>query len=744
MFPNAFYAPRVKCYVAVCDSFIMSITPTLTLATMLGTKLLSLVRVHTSHSNGMAAPTVAEHVTLMCGADAVTVDVWNVLAARTKEKGLTSENYTEQVEASQAIALLDRNAPNLPWRRIFAVRGDDQVYIFDGSSGEPIDEPEDGVPSGITPLRGDEGTFLDDWEKGYYKLDVPDEEPEEEVPPPPPPHEELTYICDTRCIQGARLAIAFEEQWEGCTIDEVMVSADALLLAFDDGDLKIRTGAQIKQDLSEGCLKFISAEQKGIVSNVEGLPSAVRAARHKDGRAPTTRPVGVLVGATEYCLAGEVIFQSFFVDIDAFKEVDVGGTRRAAATTAQDRLGIHTVRRGDIVRYQYLSDGEQCNARVFGVTWPAADPGRKFLLLQEISSRAFLAGGYTDWRRVHTKDDSNVDDDSTALTCSAPEFEQMNKDWEAGDKLASLDTHKKVSNSCRNLPPHLRDQRAEAARLSKAEEVLAKKRESRAAAIARAKGARGKGGKGGKGGKNLAGRALGAGNRLPINVGDTPDTADSESEDETPISRRLRQKNGSGRGAALSPAAADPAATDKGKQADEMRALRAELARAKQQLLSPPQQQGPPPFAAATGVETPTPPAAVPRDLPPGSFILPPGWRMAVDNSGCRYYYNKSLGASTYTLPEAESPPLPPPSKPGPSTSGHISSHGSTSASASGISFESFEAKQRRDRITHIKASLPYCDSRGEKAELNGELATLQREEHMYMQSQASGASRLV
>ena len=66
-----------------------------------------------------------------------------------------------------------------------------------------------------------------------------------------------------------------------------------------------------------------------------------------------------------------------------------------------------------------------------------------------------------------------------------------------------------------------------------------------------------------------------------------------------------------------------------------------------------------------------------------------------------------------------------------------MSWEGSMSRSASGVPFpcEPYEVKQRRDRIAHIKASLPYCDNRAEKAELSGELATLQREEHLYMQN---------
>ena len=57
--------------------------------------------------------------------------------------------------------------------------------------------------------------------------------------------------------------------------------------------------------------------------------------------------------------------------------------------------------------------------------------------------------------------------------------------WEASDKLSQLDSPKKVSNHCRNLPPYLREQRAQATCAAKEQEACDRKR-AREAAIAAA------------------------------------------------------------------------------------------------------------------------------------------------------------------------------------------------------------------------------------------------------------------
>ena len=131
-------------------------------------------------------------------------------------------------------------------------------------------------------------------------------------------------------------------------------------------------------------------------------------------------------------------------------------------------------------------------------------------------------------------------------------------------------------------------------------------------------------------------------------------------------------------------------------------------------------------------------PPPVPRQEP---TPLPTGWKVAQDAAGRTYYYNKHLGASQYNLPteDPSSPPLPPPQSavglPPPQSavglaSSSASSSGANIISRAPIGASSYEDEQRRGRIVQIRAMLPFVDERREKAELVGELAALERQEH--------------
>ena len=100
--------------------------------------------------------------------------------------------------------------------------------------------------------------------------------------------------------------------------------------------------------------------------------------------------------------------------------------------------------------------------------------------------------------------------------------------WDSSNKLAHLDSTKKVANATRNLPPHLKEQRAEAARIAKEKKA--------AAAKAAGKGAAGKklAGKGGRGGTK-GGRGSGQrdGNRSP---------EESSDEDLLPLNARIKRR----------------------------------------------------------------------------------------------------------------------------------------------------------------------------------------------------------
>ena len=150
--------------------------------------------------------------------------------------------------------------------------------------------------------------------------------------------------------------------------------------------------------------------------------------------------------------------------------------------------------------------------------------------------------------------------------------------------------------------------------------------------------------------------------------------------------------------------------------------------------------------AAASDKPEPTPPTLPPTPPTPPPTLpngLPPGWRMAKDMRGRIYYFNKSLNLSQYDLPEPESPPLPPPPTPKSAlpdcSRPSQTSRGSTS---SAVASQPWEVDERRNRITRIRGILEYCDNRQDKAELNGELAVLLRQESVYMQSRENPLRR--
>ena len=687
-------------------------------------------------------------IELRCGPAVVNVDDWDVVAETSK--GITRDTFLEQVEPGQAVALLDRNCVTEPWRNIFAVLGArGEVYIFDGKTGAPIDEPEAGVPKGITPLQGEEGTFLNDWKFGYYSVAL---EVVAETGPPPvqepaaEAEDVVNYVIDERCVKGARMAIAFDNVWEGCIVDEVIADPLALLLAFDDGDLAVRTSEQIEQDIKHECLKFLSAETKGIVKSNEGVPAAVRAARGlKLGRSAEPRTVGVLVGATKYCIAGDNIYQSFFVDSDAFKD-NTGITRRGDAPSAQDRWGFRTFRRGDVVAYQHVSDGEECNAHVFGVTWPEADAGRKYLVLQEAATGLFFASSYNDWRRVHKIQGAEPDDNDTAVCTTSAAAEKMVDDWESSEKLAHLDTAKKLANHTRLLPPHLKAQRAEAARVAKEAELEVKKERKRKLRAEQLQGlkdlqneelaaakAAGKGKGKGKG-RGAHGRGRGK------NKGDTVDVVDDDGggddDDDESLAARVRGRQTAAATAATeAKRARDETQRERAAHTAEVRELQRQLAAAQAGQPQLPPQTAMPLQQLLPG--TPQPAAALPkREQPAVGAVaqpgLPPGWRVAKDDAGSSYYYNKTLGISTYERPGADSPPLPPP----PSSNKPIPTSVAEQRSFSRSTADAYEVEQRRNRIAHIKGYLPHSIDRSEVAALHGELAVLQREEHLYREQQ--------
>ena len=121
-----------------------------------------------------------------------------------------------------------------------------------------------------------------------------------------------------------------------------------------------------------------------------------------------------------------------------------------------------------------------------------------------------------------------------------------------------------------------------------------------------------------------------------------------------------------------------------------------------------------------------SPPLPPPQPRLKQSQGLPPGWKAAQDASGQVYYYNKHLGRSTYELPTLDSPPMPPPSLP--QSYGQMQI-GQPQCSRAAQVDQEFDDEQ----IIRLRGMLVYA-SGDKKAELQGELAVLERRKRMRMQ----------
>ena len=70
------------------------------------------------------------------------------------------------MEEGQVVALYHRNSCAELYGQRFIYMCEDEVYVYD-SNGALIDDPSNGTPKGIQPLRG-EGGFLDLLKKDLY------------------------------------------------------------------------------------------------------------------------------------------------------------------------------------------------------------------------------------------------------------------------------------------------------------------------------------------------------------------------------------------------------------------------------------------------------------------------------------------------------------------------------------------------------------------------------------------------
>ena len=166
----------------------------------------------------------------------------------------------------------------------------------------------------------------------------------------------------------------------------------------------------------------IAPGEFGIVDNESGMAEAAGFVFYRSGRDQRSKTVGVLVGLEDRTLCGLPIYQDFYVDHRIFVTAEPTQRRRSSGPTVQDRQGLHTFRRGDIVIYQKLEPGESAyQAAVFGCIYKErgsnddgegdADDGeqqgasdeqqaRKILILYDCEHRHLFLGTWPQWQRA--------------------------------------------------------------------------------------------------------------------------------------------------------------------------------------------------------------------------------------------------------------------------------------------------------------------------------------------------------
>ena len=105
---------------------------------------------------------------LDCGSFEVEVESWEALATAQKDQDASDpETFSTGIAHKQALAFLDRNDFEEPWRRVFVVQDTDGalIHLF-SEDGECVNE--DDTPHGRHQLHTDDTGFLAQWRQGYY------------------------------------------------------------------------------------------------------------------------------------------------------------------------------------------------------------------------------------------------------------------------------------------------------------------------------------------------------------------------------------------------------------------------------------------------------------------------------------------------------------------------------------------------------------------------------------------------
>ena len=540
--------------------------------------------------------------------------------------------------------------------RIFVVRGDDCVHIFD-DVGNPFVLGSFTNSDGVQALTGDSG-FLASWEHDMYCVAAYENDARGRADADADGADGSGELFK----EGQRIALVFKggdgesAAWYGGFIADNSSQEDDVsttLVAFDDGELKYYQKSFLTQNFAKGTLTLLDEAEGGIVHNATGKPMAKRVAYLKEGRMKGARAVGVLIGDTGHTLAGAVVHEAF----RCCPSTNASGRpmRSSAARPAPVR-GFQTFIRHDVLYFLKGKDTDtfHSQASVVGLTHQEGSgksDGCKYLLLAERGSLTFFVGKWHEWKRATKVADADAEDDDKVEQLTEEESRAVEAAYEKTDVFRTMDSMAQVKLAADKLsskgPPLLME-----ARIAALQADRAKKAEK------------------------------GAQPKKP-----RPDFLDLVTADDP------KKKPRPGRDRGTRPQqdehATEIAARAEAARAEAQRLAEAEIFRLKSELLKAQQQVQQPmlrrtlPGDNPAAVETVVPicvplacaPAAIPMAMaepsiapasapPPPREPLPWGWKEATSAAGVTYYYNKSTNQSQYHPPSVPSPPLPPPSGP--------------------------------------------------------------------------------
>ena len=272
---------------------------------------------------------------------------------------VTADGFIDS-EVGTVLALQDRNnlVEDWPGRRVFVVMGVSCACIFD-EDGTPIDEPEEYVVAGKHLLvhEDDEAkTFAHDWNAGFYRYDRilfngvsdgDDSDGEDKRGADKSGADKSggrvdanTSVLPAIAAVGNRIKIAMgtPAKWYSGQVFNDDSRSNAILVAFDDGDLQSWTHEEMAAELAATSVQAAVEAEKGVIKNVQGYSFGVALvySNQKQGVftswAAGRKAVGVMSGDTGLTLGGCKVYESFTALSGAFTaaeaEAATAGTKR--------------------------------------------------------------------------------------------------------------------------------------------------------------------------------------------------------------------------------------------------------------------------------------------------------------------------------------------------------------------------------------------------------------------------------